>query len=102
MDDATKIRAVLSNGVTEVRIRMAHPMETGQRKEGSKTVAAHYIIEVTAQHNGKTVLSASFSQAVSRDPFVHFKFKGGAKGDKLVISWVDSQGAKRTDEGTIT
>jgi sulfur-oxidizing protein SoxZ len=101
MDDQIKIRAVATDGITEVRIRMGHPMETGQRKEAGQTVPAHYITEVTAQHNGNTVLSASFSQAVSRDPFLFFKFKGGAKGDKITVSWLDSKGAKRSEQGQI-
>jgi sulfur-oxidizing protein SoxZ len=101
MEDSIKIHAKLNEGMTEVRIRMAHPMETGQRQESGKTVPAHYITSVTAQHNGKTVLSANFSQAVSRDPFMFFKFKGGAKGDKIVVTWADSKGSKRTAEGAI-
>ena len=31
--------------------------------------------------------------------FLNFKYKG-AKGDKIVVSWVDSKGDKRTDEAT--
>jgi sulfur-oxidizing protein SoxZ len=103
MADPMKIRATSANGVTEVRVLMAHPMETGQRKDAAgKTVPAHYITEVTAQCNGKTVLSASWSQAVSQNPFLQFKFKGGNKGDKVIVNWVDNQGDKRTDEAVIS
>jgi hypothetical protein len=49
MSDPMKIRATNANGVTEVRVLMSHPMETGQRKDAAgKTVPAHYITEVTA------------------------------------------------------
>jgi sulfur-oxidizing protein SoxZ len=103
MADPMKIRATNAGGVTEVRALINHPMETGQRKDAAgKTVPAHYITEVTAQHNGKTVLSATWSQSISQNPFLSFKFKGGAKGDKVTINWVDSQGDKRTDEALIT
>ena len=30
------------------------------------------------------------------------KFKGGKKGDKLTVTWVDNKGDTRTDEATIT
>jgi sulfur-oxidizing protein SoxZ len=102
MSDPMKIRATNANGVTEVRVLMSHPMETGQRKDAAgKTVPAHYITEVTAQHNGKTVLSANWTQAISQNPFLSFKFKGGAKGDKITVNWVDNKGEKRSDEAVI-
>jgi sulfur-oxidizing protein SoxZ len=103
MSDPMKIRATNANGVTEVRVLMSHPMETGQRKDAAgKTVPAHYITEVSASHNGKTVLSATWSQAISQNPFLSFKFKGGAKGDKVIVNWVDSKGEKRSDEAVIS
>ncbi|MFM2400413.1 MAG: phosphodiesterase [Pseudomonadota bacterium] len=103
MADPMKIRATNANGVTEVRALINHPMETGQRKDAAgKTVPAHYITEVTAQHNGKTVLSATWGPAISQNPFLSFKFKGGAKGEKVTINWVDNTGDKRTDEAVIS
>ena len=51
--------------------------------------------------SGKTVLDAQFGPAVSKDPFLNFKFKGGAKGDKVTVTWVDNHGDKRTDETSI-
>ena len=94
-----KIRASTKDGVTEVKVLMNHEMETGQRKDAQgKTIPAWFIQTVTATHNGKTVLSAQCGPAVSKNPFLAFKFKGGAKGDKLAVSWVDNKGDNRTDE----
>lgn len=102
MADPMKIRASLKDGVTEVKILMSHDMETGQRKDSAgKTVPAHFITEVTAAVNGKTVLEGQFGTAVAKNPFLAFKFKGGNKGDKVVVSWVDNKGDKRTDETLI-
>lgn len=42
-----------------------------------------------------------FSGSVSQNPFLSFKFKGGAKGDKVAVKWVDNMGETRTDEATI-
>ncbi|WP_185969634.1 thiosulfate oxidation carrier complex protein SoxZ, partial [Tepidimonas aquatica] len=56
---------------------------------------------VVATHNGKEVLKAQWSGAVSQNPFLSFKFRGGAKGDKVVIKWTDNKGESRTDEATI-
>jgi sulfur-oxidizing protein SoxZ len=42
-----------------------------------------------------------FSGSVSQNPFLSFKFKGAAKGDKVAIKWVDTKGESRTDEVAI-
>lgn len=102
MADPMRIRAASKDGVTEVRVLMSHPMETGQRKDASgATIPAHYIKELEATHNGKLVLKSQFSGSVSQNPFLSFKFKGGAKGDKVAVKWVDTKGDSRTDEATI-
>ena len=102
MSDPMKIRASLIGDVTEVKVLMSHEMETGQRKDAQgKTIPAWFIQEVNVTWNGKTVLSAQWGPAVAKNPFLSFKFKGGAKGDKITINWVDNRGDKRTDEATI-
>lgn len=102
MADPMKIRASAKDGITEVKVLMNHEMETGQRKDSSgNIVPAHFITEVTAEHNGRQVLAAQFGTAVSKNPLLAFKFKGGTKGDKITVSWVDNKGDKRTDEAQI-
>ena len=102
MADPMKIRANQVGEWTEVKVLMMHEMETGQRKDAQgKVIPAWFIETVTATCNGKTVLSAQWGPAVAKNPFVAFRFKGGAKGDKVQIAWVDTRGDKRTDEATI-
>lgn len=103
MADPMRIRAnVDANGVTEVKVLMNHEMETGQRKDAQgKTIPAWFIQNVSATHNGKTVLAAQWGPAVAKNPFMSFKFKGANKGDKVQVTWVDNRGDKRTDEATI-
>jgi len=102
MADPMRIRAGLSGDTTTVRVLMSHPMEPGTRKDASgATIPAHFIKDVEATHNGKSVLKAMFSGSVSQNPFLSFKFKGGAKGDKVAVKWVDNKGDTRTDEATI-
>jgi sulfur-oxidizing protein SoxZ len=93
-----RIRAVEKEGVVEVKALMSHIMETGQRKDkDGKIIPAHFIDIVQAKCNDKLVLNAQWGPAVSRDPFLAFKFKGGKKGDKLTLSWKDNEGESRTD-----
>ena len=102
MADPMKIRAQMAGDKVEVRVLMAHEMETGQRKDSSgKVIPAWFIQNVTATHNGRTVLSAEWGTAVSKNPFLSFRFSGGKPGDKVQITWTDNHGDKRTDEATI-
>jgi sulfur-oxidizing protein SoxZ len=97
-----KMRATSQGGVTEIRVLMAHPMETGQRKDASgKLVPMHFIQNVTVKLNGKTVVEGQISQAVSRNPVFSFRVKGGAKGDKVEVSWIDNQGETNKTEATV-
>jgi sulfur-oxidizing protein SoxZ len=102
MADPMRIRAIAKEGLVNVKVLMSHEMETGQRKDSAgKLVPAHFIQNVTATHNGKTVLLAQWGPAVSKNPFLEFNFKGGQKGDKIQVTWTDNKGDKRTDEAAI-
>ncbi len=97
-----KIRANNKDGVTEVKVLMSHEMETGQRKDSAgQLVPAWFITELSATHNGKVVLTSQFGPTISKNPYLQFKFKGGAKGDKVAVSWKDNKGESRTDEAVI-
>jgi sulfur-oxidizing protein SoxZ len=94
-----KMRATLGQGFTDVRVLMNHPMETGQRKDSDgKLVPMHFIQNLTVTVNGKVVVDAQISQAVSRNPVFSFRLKGGAKGDKIEVAWVDNQGESNRTE----
>ena len=102
MPDPMKIRANQLGDWTEVKVLMSHEMETGQRKDAQGAVIPAWFIQmVTVTHAGKTVLAAQWGPAVAKNPFLSFKFKGGAKGDKVKITWIDNHGDTRTDEATI-
>ncbi|MBA3902249.1 MAG: thiosulfate oxidation carrier complex protein SoxZ [Rhodocyclaceae bacterium] len=102
MADPMKIRAQMQGDTADIRVLMSHPMETGQRKDPQgKVVPAHHIQSITATVAGKLVLDGQIGAAVSRNPVFGFKVKGVKAGDKVVITWVDNKGDKRTDEATI-
>jgi sulfur-oxidizing protein SoxZ len=102
MTEPTRIRAQLSGDKITVRVLMTHEMESGQRKDAAgKTVAAWFIQEVMVTHNGKRVLTAQLGPAVSKNPFLQFVLKSGKVGDRIGISWVDSRGERRSDEGVV-
>jgi sulfur-oxidizing protein SoxZ len=99
MAEPMKLRATLQGDTADVRILMMHPMETGLRKNSKgDLVPAHFIKHVVVTHNGKTVLDAEWTQAISRNPFLGIRVKGAKAGDKIAVTWTDNKGDKRTDE----
>ena len=103
MGNPMRIRAQVKDGLTDVRVLMSHPMETGLRKDtAGKIIPALYINDVKATSGGKTVLTAKWGQAISQNPYLQFRFKGAKAGDKVVVTWSDNVGDTRTDEVAIT
>ena len=96
-----KMRATLAGGNsaaahTEVRVLMTHPMTTAQSGQ-----PLHFIQNITVKHNGRTVIESEVSQAVSRNPVFSFRLQGGAKGDKIEVSWLDNKGDSNRIEGVV-
>ena len=103
MADPMRIRAQAAGGNATVRVLMGHEMETGQRKDASgKIIPAWHITEVTAAHNGKTVMTAEWGPAVAKNPFLQVTVKGARAGDKIAITWKDTKGDTRTDEAVVS
>ena len=92
-----KMRATLAGGNTEVRVLMTHPMATEQQTKGQP----HFIQNVTVKVNGRPVIEAEISQAISRNPVFSFRLKGGAKGDKIEVAWLDNKGESNKIETAV-
>ena len=103
MANSIKVRANLKDGVTVVKTLISHSMETGLRtdKKTGKKIPAHFIQEVTCEHNGANVLTALWGTAVSKNPYLSFNFEGANAGDTLKVSWVDNQGKSDSVEAKI-
>ena len=92
-----QIRArIVSGDVAEVKVLLIHDMETGLRKDAKtkNVVPAHFINQVVATLNGKTVLESQWGTGVAKNPFLGFRVKGAKPGDFIAISAVDNTGAK--------
>ncbi len=90
-----RIRAKMKGGVAEVKALMSHAMETGLRKnkKTGKKIPAHFIQDVTCTHKGNTVLVASWGPAISKNPYLSFKFKGAAKVTQLQLAGLTTKAA---------
>ena len=96
MAGAMKMRATLAGGNIDLRVLMTHPMSTAQSGQ-----PLHFIKKIEVKHNGRTVIEAEISQAVSRNPLFSFRLKGGAQGDKIEVSWLDNKGESNRIEGAV-
>jgi sulfur-oxidizing protein SoxZ len=97
-----KIRSKRKDGYTQIRTLIAHPMETGRRREvNGEIVPAHYIQELTIKYNDKVLASGVMGAGISKDPYFAFKIKGGAAGDKISINWIDNLGNEDQAESIV-
>jgi sulfur-oxidizing protein SoxZ len=103
MASTIRLKTKIRNKVTTVRAIIRHPMETGFRvdEESGELVPAHFIKLVTVKHNNKVVLSCDWSRAVSKNPYLSFMFEGAEAGDKLELSWLDTNNETDTVETLI-
>lgn len=103
MAEPTRIRATLKDGKVDVRVLMSHEMETGQRRDARGVIVpAWFIQNIVVTHGSRNVLSAQWGTSIAKNPYLNFRFSGAKAGDKLVVTWTDNRGDKRTDETVIT
>ena len=103
MAEAIKIRATLQGDVADVKALMNHLMETGFRKDpaSGQVIPAHFIRQVVATFNGKTVVDAQWGPSVSKNPVMGFRVKGAKAGDKVAIKATDNKGETLSGEATV-
>lgn len=102
MGEQIKIRAQIKGEITDIRILLQHPMETGQRKDDNdKILAPHFIQTFSVNHNGKPIIDGQLNTSIAKNPLFAFKARGIKTGDKLTVNWQDNTGDKRQDEITV-
>jgi sulfur-oxidizing protein SoxZ len=101
--DQGKIRARLNDGAIAVKVLIRHPMETGSRKDPAtgETVPRHYIREVVCEHNDTPVLTMDWGWGISENPYLSFRIRQGAAGDRVVVRWTDDRGDSAALETTV-
>jgi sulfur-oxidizing protein SoxZ len=101
--DNMKMRAQLKGDVTEIKVLMSHPMETGRKKDDfDQLIPAHFVQLLTATLNGQTVLEAQWGTGISKNPYLTFRLKGAKVGDTVVVTWLDNLGKTATQDITVT
>jgi sulfur-oxidizing protein SoxZ len=102
MADAIKMRALIQGEITDIRVLLQHPMETGLRKdEKGQTPPAHFIQTFSISLNGKPLIDGQLNTSIAKNPLFAFKARGIKAGDKLTVAWLDNTGDRRQDEITV-
>jgi len=92
-----KIKATynLKTQIVKIKSRLSHPMETGLRKDDQGVlIPTLFIQEIHILLNDKEVIMVDSNSSFAKNPnFTFFLVPtSGAKiGDKITISWIDSQ-----------
>jgi sulfur-oxidizing protein SoxZ len=99
----TKLRTRTQEGKIEVLVLINHPMETGLRKDkaNGKPIPAHFIKELSLEHNGKFVAAANMGIGVSENPLLGFRLGGAKNGDKIKVIWNDNKGENGVAEAVV-
>lgn len=100
MAKKTRIKAKLKKDIVTVKALASHEMLSYQEAERAKK-EVNFITYMTATVNGKIVYEVSTSQFLSKNPYMKFKFRGAAKGDKIEITWTDLKGVTQTSSAKI-
>ena len=88
-----RMSAKLNGDVTEVKMVINHPMETGRKKDDfGQLIAAHFIQQLLVTLNDKPVFEAQWGTGIAKNPYVTFRIKGAKVGDKLETNWEDNLG----------
>lgn len=90
-----RIQILTRDGKALVRVRVAHEMESGLRRDAvGRPIPAWHVTELEATLNGRTVLSAQWGPSMARNPELEFALKGARSGDRVEVAWTDNRGAK--------
>lgn len=102
MGQPTKIRTVRSGEVTEIRMLITHPMESGRRKDAAgQLIPAHFVDTLTVALNGRLLVDARLNTAIARNPVFAFRARNVRPGDRITVTWKDNLGDSRTDEAVV-
>ncbi len=102
METNMKMRAKLKGDITEVKLIISHPMETGRKKDDfGVLIPAHFIQLVTASLNEKPVLEIQWGTGISKNPYLTFYLKNAKVGDKVSVIWFDNKGNSATHVETV-
>ena len=88
--------------VVEIKALVAHPMETGYRRDSAgRAIARDIINRFVCTYNGEQIFQADLFPAVAANPFIAFTTVATESGT-LEFRWTDDRGETQTESRSIT
>jgi sulfur-oxidizing protein SoxZ len=98
----TAPRTALRGEVVTLKAMLAHPMETGYRRDISGSVIARDILHTfICRYAGEVVFRAEFFPAVAANPFISFTTVATRSGP-LEFIWIGDDGVTYSETVSIT
>lgn len=95
-------RTARSGEVIEIRVTIAHPMETGYRPgSDGKRLPRDIIQRFSCRYDGETVFAADLYPAVSANPFLAFHTVATRSGE-LEFRWEGDNGFVHSERVALT
>src|ERR1700739_4662395 len=88
--------------VVEIKTLLAHPMESGLRKDEAGALVPRQIIKrFTREFNGARALACDLEPAIAANPYFQFTVKVEQSGT-FRFTWIDDDGSVITADESIT
>lgn len=95
-------RTARSGEVIEIRVTIAHPMETGYRPgSDGKRLPRDIIQRFSCRYDGETVFAADLYPAISANPFLAFHTVATRSGE-LEFRWEGDNGFVQSERVALT
>lgn len=88
--------------IIEIRLLVAHPMETGFRSDNAGGLVPRHIIEsVRCTYDGAEIFRARLHPAITANPYLAFFTRATVSGS-IDCEWIDDRGARTTASARLT
>jgi sulfur-oxidizing protein SoxZ len=88
--------------VVEIKTLLAHPMESGLRKDEAGALVPRRIINrFTCEFNGKLAFACDLEPAIAANPYFQFTVRVEESGT-FRFTWIDDDGSAITADESIT
>ncbi|MGE0385431.1 MAG: thiosulfate oxidation carrier complex protein SoxZ [Gammaproteobacteria bacterium] len=94
-------RTARRGDIVEIRVLIAHPMESGFRAGADGALLPRNIItRFTCRYRGVEVFSAEFYPSVAANPFLSFPLIAEESGE-LLFTWTGDHGFEQSETATL-
>jgi sulfur-oxidizing protein SoxZ len=80
----------------EIRVLIAHPMETGYRLggDGNERIPKNIIDNIVIKFNQEPIMIAKLGTGIAANPLISVFMEVPVKGGMVSVEWKDDQGAQ--------